>query len=300
MIAQFPAFQPLSLAAQADIEKIVAKFPPYSDFNFVSLYSWNVNDDMAIADLNSNLVVRFKGYTSDTAFLSFIGEQQVDETIATLLEYARSHDLGSSLHLIPEHVIALIRQPERWVITEDRDNHDYLVLALKFSSLEGDDYASKRHGINKFLKTYEGQVQVKQLAIDEEVAAEITDTFHRWRSAAGKNHDETADELTAIQRLMANAPNFDLHTLGIYVDDIMVAFSIYEKRGDYAVGHFEKAVKTHSGLYAHLKHSTAHNLHQQTVKYINYEQDLGIEGLRKSKLLLHPESFLKKFTVSSR
>ena len=298
MIARFPDFQLLSLAAKDDVENIIARFPPYSDFNFVSMYSYNVKDDMAIADLHGNLVVRFKDYTSDKTFLSFIGEQRVDETIAALLKYAPEHGLGTSLHLIPEHVITLIGQPERWVITEDRDNHDYLVLAVKFSGLQGADYASKRNGINKFLKAHEGRVQVKHLDINEQVAGEITDTFHRWREAAGKSHDETADELTAVRRLLASAPDFDLNTLGIYVDDVMVAFSIYEKKGDFAVGHFEKALKTHPGLYDHLKHQTAHHLHEQSVKYINYEQDLGIEGLRKSKLLLHPESFLKKFTIT--
>jgi hypothetical protein len=78
----------------------------------------------------------------------------------------------------------------------------------------------------------------------------------------------------------------------------MVAYSIYEIRDDYAIGHFEKALKEHNGLYDYLKHTTAKELHEKGVKYINYEQDLGIVGLRQTKLLLHPEHYLKKYSIS--
>ena len=79
----------------------------------------------------------------------------------------------------------------------------------------------------------------------------------------------------------------------------MIAYSIYELLpNNYAIGHFEKALKGHAGLYDYLKHSTALDLRKQGVTHINYEQDLGIENLRYSKMLLHPETFLKKFTVS--
>ena len=297
MIAQFPNFERLTLDSRQHIESVISKFPPYSDFNFVSLYSWDVKDNMKISDLNGNLIVLFKDYTSDKAFLSFIGENKVDDTIATLLEYASKQALEPALHLIPEHIIELIHHKERFEISGDRDNHDYLVVALKFSQLEGEKYASKRHGVNKFQKNYGHMAQVKHIQIDENSMQDIVNTFHAWRKMTSKTHDETADELMAVQRLMQNANTFDLSTLGIYLDDVMVAYSIYEVKGDYAIGHFEKAVRGHPGLYDFLKHRTAQNLHHQSVKYINYEQDLGIEGLRKSKLLLHPESFLKKFTV---
>src|SRR5206468_385716 len=121
--------------------------------------------------------------------------------------------------------------------------------------------------------------------------------FHNWRHVSEKKLEEAESELLATDRLLKHAGHFNLHTLGVYIDDVMVAYSIYEIQGDYAVGHFEKAIKTHPGLYDYLKHATAKKLHEQGVKYINYEQDLGIEGLRKAKLLLHPEAFLKKYTI---
>ncbi len=298
MIAVFPNFEPLSLGHKDIVNKLVAKFPPYSDFNFVSLHSWNIDNSMKVSSLNNNLVVWFKDYTSKKAFLSFIGDTLVDETLRTLLDYALANSLHHELHLIPEHVVKEIKRPEKFNIKEDRDAHDYIVMALKFSELKGNNYASKRHGINNFNANFAGRVELKKLVVDDQAVNDINNIFHKWRQDSDKTHQETENELKAIQRLLNDAQHFNLQVLGVYMDDTLVAYSIYEIADRYAIGHFEKALKTHPGLYDYLKHQTAMNLHRQGVKYINYEQDLGIEGLRKTKLLLHPEHFLKKYTVS--
>jgi len=41
-IFKFSEFKPLELANQTEIEKIKGKFPSYSDFNFVSMWSSNM------------------------------------------------------------------------------------------------------------------------------------------------------------------------------------------------------------------------------------------------------------------
>lgn len=298
MLSEFPHFVPLSIKSKQAVENIIGKFPPYSDFNFVSMYSWNVEDKILVSHLNGNLVVQFKDYTSDDVFLSFAGDSSVDETIKTLLKYAHDNQLLPALHLIPEHVINLIKKPSQFLIKEDRDSHDYIVMALKFSELKGKDYASKRNGINKFKAAHAHHAEVKKLKIDERVAKDIITTFHKWREETATPEEEIKNELSAVKRLVKDAQHFNLNTLGIYIDDVMVAYSIYELQGSYAVGHFEKALKSHVGLYDFLKHTTATDLHGQGAQYINYEQDMGIKGLRNAKLLLHPETFLKKYTVT--
>lgn len=298
-LTEFPNFQPLTIKSKSAVEEIVGKFPPYSDFNFVSMYSWNLDNKMQISHLYDNLIVLFKDYTSDDQFLTFIGDNKIDETINTLLDYAKDHNLLNSLHLIPEHVIELIKQPANYAIKEDRDGHDYVVLAIKFSELKGSDYAAKRNGINKFKTQHGERITKKKLKIDQTVAKEMVETFHNWRNESDKSIAETENELLAVEKLVNDAHEFNLSVLGIYIDDTMVGYSIYELLpNNYAIGHFEKALKSHPGLYDYLKHSTALDLHEQGVTHINYEQDLGIENLRYSKMLLHPETFLKKYTIT--
>jgi hypothetical protein len=297
MIAQFPSFESVSVESKDEINSIVNKFLPYSDFNFVSMFSWDVKQSMSVSGLNKNLIVRFKDYISDDSFLSFIGDQNIDETIKTLIKYSSENGMGGRLHLIPEAVIEQIRRPSDFIVEEDRDSHDYIVLALKLTELKGKDYAAKRNGRNKFIASHGDRAQLRHLQIDDNITKEIMNTFHNWREVSEKELEQAESELLATERLLLHSNHFELMSLGIYIDDIMVAYSIYEIQGPYAIGHFEKAIKTYPGLYDYLKHSTASELHKKGVKYINYEQDLGIEGMRNAKLLLHPETFLKKFTI---
>lgn len=74
MISQFPQFKELELEDKEEIEKFTSKYPPYSDFNFVSMWSWDVRGDMRVSKLNNNLVVRFTDYLTGSPFFSFLGD----------------------------------------------------------------------------------------------------------------------------------------------------------------------------------------------------------------------------------
>jgi hypothetical protein len=92
-----------------------------------------------------------------------------------------------------------------------------------------------------------------------------------------------------------------LGAIGIYVDRVMVAFHIYELVGrGWAVGHFTKAVREPAGasLYGWLE--VARSLRLAGVHTLNYEQDLGIPGLRDFKRRLRPIGFLRKFSIAQR
>ena len=70
MIPEFPEFKKLELSDKEEVEKITSKFPPYSDFNFVSMWSWNIENKIWISQLYGNLVVHFTDYLTDGTFLS--------------------------------------------------------------------------------------------------------------------------------------------------------------------------------------------------------------------------------------
>src|SRR3989344_5884162 len=99
---QFPQFKKLELSDKEEIEKFTGQFEPYSDFNFVSLYSWNTKDEFKICFLNGNFVVRFLDYDSLVPFYTFLGNTRVLDTLDTLTELAKSEGITTTLKMIPE------------------------------------------------------------------------------------------------------------------------------------------------------------------------------------------------------
>lgn len=104
MIPKFPNMKPLAIADKREVESFTEKFPPYSDFNFLSMWSWDTEGQMALSQLNDNLVVRFTDYSTGEPFYSFIGRRNIDATAGTLLETSASQGLSLSLKLVPHEV----------------------------------------------------------------------------------------------------------------------------------------------------------------------------------------------------
>ena len=74
MIPEFPQFKPLTLSDKEGIERITQKYPPYSDFNFMSMRSWDIKGKIKISKFNNNLVARFTDYLKGNPFFSFLGD----------------------------------------------------------------------------------------------------------------------------------------------------------------------------------------------------------------------------------
>ena len=78
--------------SQEEIEKITSDFPPYSDFNFVSLWCWNLTNKTQLSLLNDNLVIRMEDYTTADIFYMFIGQSKIKNTIEILFKHLESNN----------------------------------------------------------------------------------------------------------------------------------------------------------------------------------------------------------------
>lgn len=300
MIPDFPKFKKLTLEDQEDINKYTKILPPYSDYNFVSLYSYNTKEFIEISVLQNNLVVKFQDYITNKPFYSFIGNNNLKETISELLSLSVENGLNPSLKLIPEINIANnISLLEKYNILEDPDNFDYILSVDEIKTLQGNKYRGKRNFVNRFIRTYgEKEINVLDLT-DIKIQTQIEELFFLWEKAKRQTREDTETELSAIKRLLKAADFFNLIPIGIYHDGKLIAFSIDELlRNNYSIIHFEKADTNYVGIFQYLKQATAKHIDQLGGKYINYEQDLGIPGLRQAKQSWNPVDYLKKYIIS--
>lgn len=297
----FPLFKKMDIGDRSDIESFTSKFPPYSDYNFVSLWSYNTNDDIMISSLNDNLVIKFRDYIqTEKYFYSFCGINKTSDTVNTLFSWMVANDIPPYLRLVPEIAIQKeLSQNEKISIKEDEDNFDYVISLSQFATLTGNINSHKRWRINKFTKNNTNVSVVVLPLNDQQVQAELLAIFDRWARAKNIHNDDSKNERTAIQRLLSDLVNPNLVCLGIRVQGKIIGFSIEELlQNNYAMGHFIKIDFSDASAYDYLRKITADYLLSKKCVYLNYEQDLGEKGLRESKRSLKPVHYLKKYIIS--
>jgi len=298
MIPNFPSFKKIAMSDEAEIRSLVGTVKPYSDYNFSSLWSWNIDNEARIARLNGNLALRFTDYISRKHFYSFIGSGNELASAKSLFELSERENLELELKLICEEIAAVLKQSGMHV-AEDVDNHDYILSVERLVRFEGGKFMSKRN----YLKRFNAKIPNAQFrTIDTNaphIQRQIIDLFGVWQENKGGEPSYYEHELEALRRYLELPISQKRIAYGVLNNEKLVAFWLLEFVGDmYCMSHFEKAdVALDPGTYAFLINETAKALTRKGIMFVNQEQDLGITGLRSSKQSLDPIAMLKKYTV---
>lgn len=185
---------------------------------------------------------------------------------------------------------------DRFEYIEERNNFDYIYDGESLRTLAGRKNQKKRNHLNSFVKEYGDRVEYKKL--EEADFDECINLLKEW-SKDKEESIELDSEFKAIKRIFKNYEKLKdtLKISGIYIDSKLEAFSIGEMLNDnMAVIHVEKANADIRGLYPYINQQFLLNEFSD-VEFVNREEDLGIEGLRKAKLSYHPVKFAEKYTV---
>jgi len=299
MLPRFPSFKQLELQDADEVQRYVYRYGSFSEFNFASLWSWNLDNSVLVSALNDNLVVRLTDYASGNVFYSLLGDNNLNSSVEALIALSSREKLQPKLRLVPE-IVAQQLDKDVFSITEDDNHADYILLVDRLRTYEGTRLASKRNEVRKFSRLCPssrfGILDLNDPLVVEESRA----VFERWISRKAVAHRaETDRELKAFERCLDSKDHLRLIGTGIFASDSLVAFSILQIVDDKnALTLFEKAdTGEFPGIGSFLNQQVAFLLAAQGIRYINIEQDLGIAGLRMSKRSYDPCGYLKKYNV---
>lgn len=303
MIPSFPNFKQLDIHDRHEVEEYVARFPPYSDFNFVSLLTYDVSNSVKVSFLNGNLAVSMNDYLTQERFYTFIGTGNVRETAVSLLELSGSASDLPRLRLVPEDAIGAMNGSGtvHFRIAPDPASFDYIHSVADLIELGSSDLASKRQSIRSFQRSYPRCATTILDLGDQECIEGMRGVMQAWRKARTRTEEEVAVEFSAIDRCLALGTVLGLVAVGAWLDEQLVGFTVNELLPDgFYMGHFGKALPSCRGLSDFLEHDTAKIMQSLGCDRMNNQQDLGLPGLRKAKRSWRPVSFLEKFTVELR
>jgi hypothetical protein len=306
MLPKFPVFKNLEASDKLDVEKITSRFAPYSDFNFLSLWCWDIDNLVRISELNGNLVVKFTDYVTKKPFYSFIGNNNCDDTATKLIQFSEIENIEPRLQLIPEEALVGL-DDKKFKIEESRDHFDYIYPINEIKTYQSPRLKKQRELVNYFERNYKYTVERINLS-DKRYHNLMLMLLDKWvENKKAKSELEDSElqdhdnEYKAFNRLL-NAPEYLLSSVVCYLlftGDELSAFMIDEiVSKKYCISHFGKINKFHKGNMQILMKNSAENFSSHGIEFYNDEQDLGLSNLRSSKSSYILDHFLKKYTLT--
>lgn len=178
----------------------------------------------------------------------------------------------------------------------NRDDCDYIYLQENLAQLPGSHYQKKRNHISRFNRTYGTSWEFKTFP-ENDIASDILAVSQKWyEEKEGDSNSILQLEHASIKSALENAALLRIRGGVLYINGQPAAMTlaspisesildvIYEK----AVSEYEK-----NGAYAVINQQFSK--HCGSFLYLNREEDMGVEGLRKAKLSYKPSIILEKF-----
>jgi hypothetical protein len=171
---------------------------------------------------------------------------------------------------------------------------DYLYLSSDICNLPGRRYSGQRNHINKFIRTY-SDWSFSPLTVEN--IPEVRMFLEQYMTEHQKDsvtYDEGNEKTIEI---LDHYAEYGLIGGVLCVGRRVVGCAVGEIIGDTLFVHAEKSDRAYDGSYQMLVNRFANTFVDDTVHYINREEDDGDQGLRTSKLSYHPVELIEKYTV---
>lgn len=267
------------------------------DLSFSNLFSWRFLYKTQYTIIDDFLILRFYA-DGELSYMMPIGRGCPENVLKKMILDAESMQQPFQLLGVCVWMKEDLNKvmPGKFIYTSDRDYADYIYLREDLVNLKGKKYQSKRNHINKFRKTY---LNYRYTALTTKLIPACMELEAKW---CRDNNCYEQETLVAERKSLTCAfNNFDALGLSggvLFVEDEIIAFTygmpVNQQTFDVSI---EKADTSIDGAYTMINHEFAKHIPEQYI-YINREEDLGLEGLRKAKLSYHPHILLEKCSAT--
>lgn len=269
-----------------------------AESSFASLYLWGYEVDINIAFGEHGMYLNFLGSTGKRAYLApflYDMEQDINFAFNELWNHMKSEGesfcIKGVIKELKEKIDSEIKSNHHFF--EDRESYDYIYKVEDLINLTGKKYSKKRNHLNYFFNNYKYEYRT----YDKSLKPECLELIERWHLEKGEQ-DGLDHEINVLKRMLNEYEDLCIKGAVVFVDEKIEALTFGEELNkDTALIHMEKANANIRGLYPFinqqfLKHEWSH------LTYVNREEDMGIEGLRKAKMSYYPDYLLEKLSCS--
>lgn len=252
---------------------------PLSEYSFANLFLFRKKHSYKILEVEGDVYVHGLTYDGvETLMPTFVPE---------LAKIKRMVEKGFTFYPIPEQWLE--KFAGEFFFTNREEDNDYLFKQEKIANYPGRELRGKHNLVVQFERNY--KVEIAPLNIT--FMKDAFEVLKQWTNISANPNDDSSECKEALENLEA----LFLTGLIFYVEKQPIAFLVGEQLTDHVyVIHFVKGLKEYKGLYPYIYQQLAKRL--PTNMWLNFEQDLGLSGLRQAKHSFHPDSYGLKFRIS--
>lgn len=287
-------FQPLDISQKADYDKFLLNCGERGcEYNFANLYLWGRQR----AAFHEGNLAFFSQFSRRSVYLFPLG-QDLKPTLDAIIHDAKMRGIPCRLTSLSQDDCALLERlyPGRFRYHFDRDGFDYIYAIRELAELKGRKYQRKRNHFNRFRQNHPDYTVAPITDENTPQVAALLDTWYAQRQAADP-HADFHMERTAIFKALRSRRELGMEGLVLIDHGKMLAMTMGSPLSANTFDvQFEKALEDIDGAYPAINCEFARYLLERYphLQWLNREDDLGMEGLRKAKMSYCPDHFVEK------
>jgi hypothetical protein len=177
---------------------------------------------------------------------------------------------------------------------EDRAGANYIYLASELAELAGRKFQKKRNLVSQAERAHSWSTEM----ITENNLEKCFDILRKSIHEDGEPSDSLRIELDTVNFSLQHFSQLGQRGLILFADKQSAAFAVFEEQdSETVVIHIEKAIRSFKGVFQVINQETARVALNLGYMYINREEDLGNEGLRKAKVSYNPHTLREAFLL---
>ncbi|MBQ2732548.1 MAG: DUF2156 domain-containing protein [Clostridia bacterium] len=288
-------FSPVSLADRERYLDLLAENGEFGcEFSFANIYLWG----RQYIAFDHGCAMLFSHFNRRSVYPFPVGNGDIKACIDDIIADSEARGIACRITGITSAKRELLEAlyPDKFSFHCDDGTFDYVYAIDDLAELKGKKYHSKRNHYNRFCEVYEGYTVKPMTRDNASLVKEAAERWYKLRLEADPNADLEMERV-ALYRAFRDFDALGMDGIFLEKDGSIMAFTL----GSFMDGttfdvQFEKAFTEFNGAYAAVNCEFAQYLRNKypNIEYLDREEDMGLEGLRKAKQSYHPHHQVKK------
>ena len=225
-------------------------------------------------------------------------EEELKAALDAIIEDSQTRGIPCRITgLTPDAIETVSRlYPDRFRFHCDRGSYDYVYDIHALAELKGKAYHGKRNHLNRFWEAHPCAVAEPLTEENLPAAQEMAEEWYRLRMEEDPEGDYLMEH-AALTKAFRHFRELSMEGLILRDGETILALTLGSRlsRDTFDV-QFEKARSDVQGAYPAINQAFARYLREKfpELLYLDREEDMGLEGLRRAKLSYHPHHMIEK------